>query len=118
MSTPTSRTCAFTKAKIGRITKFTGVSIRRSKRTSGGVTRCITRSTLVVAWVKSCWPRIWLRSSKRSSSSGRHSPSHSVRWLSLTPQVAGTVKARITPASVACTPDWNMQNQSKSPRST
>ena len=63
ISTPTRRTCAFTNAKIGRITKLTGVEIRRSMRMSGGVTRCMTRSTLVVETVKSCWPKMCASSS-------------------------------------------------------
>lgn len=54
---------AFTNAKIGRITKLTGVEIRRSMRISGGVTRCMTRSTLVVETVKSCWPKMCASSS-------------------------------------------------------
>ena len=115
MSTPTRRTCAFTNAKIGRITKLTGVEIRRSMRISGGVTRCMTRSTLVVETVKSCWPRICASSSYRSSSNGRHSPNQSVRLSSLTPHLAGMVKAKMTPASVACTPLLNMQNHNSRP---
>lgn len=34
-----------------------------SMRMSGGVTRCMTRSTLVVETVKSCWPRMCASSS-------------------------------------------------------
>ena len=54
ISTPTSLSWAFAKAKSGRMIKLTGVAMVVSTRCSGGVTRCMMFSTRLAVCVNSC----------------------------------------------------------------